>query len=140
MANDSQGTPGNGNPSLADSTKDTPRDLLRKLRDMQLFASLTDEQFKAVSDLLRIDRVERTTLVTQQGGNNTHLYLLRHGRAVVRMVGADEKDHFLQDLDRGRSLQRGRVSHRVAQCPYRGSHHLTNAVVYHTRIVSCVAG
>jgi hypothetical protein len=107
MANDSQGMPGNGNPSLADSTKDTPRDLLRKLRDMRLFASLTDEQFKAVSDLLRIDKVERTTLVTQQGGNNTHLYLLRHGRAVVRMVGADEKDHFLQDLTVGEVFNEG---------------------------------
>lgn len=101
MADDSQGTPGNGNPSLADGTKDTPRDLLRKLRDMRLFASLTDEQFKAVSDLLRIEKVERTTLLIQQGGNNTHLYLLRHGRAVVRMVDADERDHFVQDLSVG---------------------------------------
>jgi CRP-like cAMP-binding protein len=101
MADDSQGTPGNGNPSLADSTKDTPRDLLRKLRDMRLFASLTDEQFKAVSDLLRIEKVDRTTLLIQQGGTNTHLYLLRHGRAVVRMVDTDERDHFLQDLTIG---------------------------------------
>ena len=101
MADDSQGTPENGNPSLADSTKDTPRDLLRKLRDMRLFASLTDEQFKAVSDLLRIEKVDRTTLLIQQGGTNTHLYLLRHGRAVVRMVDADERDHFLRDLTIG---------------------------------------
>jgi membrane protein YdbS with pleckstrin-like domain len=101
MADDSQGTPGNDNPSLADSTKDTPRDMLKKLRDMPLFAAYTDEQFRAVSDLLRIEKVERTTLLIQQGGMYTNMYLLRHGQAVVRMVDADGKNHFVKNLTVG---------------------------------------
>jgi membrane protein YdbS with pleckstrin-like domain len=102
MANESQGTPIGANSSLANSAMDMPRDLFRKLRDMPLFASLNDEQFKAVSDLLRTENVERTTLLIQQGGNNTHLYLLRRGRCVVRMVDTDDRDHSLGELEVGR--------------------------------------
>jgi uncharacterized membrane protein YdbT with pleckstrin-like domain len=101
MADDSRRTPDDGNPSVAGGVKNTPRELLRKLREMPLFAGLTDEQFKAVSDLLHIKKVERTKLVVMQGGDITDLYLVRHGHAVARMVDANERNHILYDLREG---------------------------------------
>ena len=101
MADDSQGTPISGDPSIPDSNQDAPRDLLRKLRTMPLFATLSDEQFMAVSDLLRIGRVQRSTLLIQQGELNTNFYVLRHGRATVRLVDVNDREHVLQRLRAG---------------------------------------
>jgi uncharacterized membrane protein YdbT with pleckstrin-like domain len=97
---DAQGLPLEDIPPFS-SANDAPANVMLKLRAMPLFAQLPDHEFKAVTRLLRGERVLRGALLLEQGGHNTNLYILRRGRAAVRMVDLEDVEHLAGFLSVG---------------------------------------
>ncbi len=100
MADDRQDVQG-GNPSPASESSETPRNLLMRLRVLPLFASLTDEQFRAVANLLRSEQAQLSTRLIQQGGLNTNLYILRRGLGALRALDASDREQTVGQLQVG---------------------------------------
>jgi hypothetical protein len=101
MSNEPPRTPPVGS-STSDNQYDTPRNVLLKLRELPLFAQLSDDEFKLVAGLLRTEEVRLGALLIEQGGANTNLYILRHGRAAMRLVDLQDVERLSGFLDVGR--------------------------------------
>ena len=69
---------------------DAPGSVLRNLRQLPVFEALTDEEFRSVVGLLRAQHIPRGLLVLEQGALNHRLYIIRRGRALKRVIGADD--------------------------------------------------
>ncbi|HEY3290392.1 MAG TPA: PH domain-containing protein [Anaerolineae bacterium] len=69
---------------------DAPGNILQNLRLLPLFELLSNEEFRIVVRLLRTQQVPRGLLVIEQGAINHRLYVIRRGRAVVRVIGSDD--------------------------------------------------
>ncbi|MCL5995365.1 MAG: cyclic nucleotide-binding domain-containing protein, partial [Chloroflexi bacterium] len=98
MANEETRTPPSGGLAAgesapSDNLNNAPSNVLQKLRELPLFAQLSDAEFRQVTDLLRSSETPRGALLIEQGGSNTNLYILRRGRAAIRIVD-------LQDVER----------------------------------------
>jgi membrane protein YdbS with pleckstrin-like domain len=100
MASDEPRAPENGS-ATSDNLNDTPRNVLQKLRESTLFAQLTDDEFKLVTELLRTEQVSQGALLIEQGGLNTNLYILRRGRAAVRVVGLNDVEQIVGFINVG---------------------------------------
>ncbi len=74
----------------ASETKDAPVTILQHLRQMPVFQELNDGEFKAVAGLLRIQHTPRGMLVIEQGAASHSLFIVRRGRALVRVIGTDD--------------------------------------------------
>ncbi len=85
----------------ADNPTDDPTSILTKLRGLTLFTLLTDEQFRMVIGLMHTQHVPQGSLVLEQGGLNTSLYILRRGRGAVRIIDSNDAEHLDSFLNVG---------------------------------------
>jgi hypothetical protein len=89
MTEDMQSPPEGADPSTFEPS-DAAGSILQNLRNFPLFEALVDEEFRAVAKLLRTQHVARGLLVIEQGGLNHRLYIVRRGRALKRVIDADD--------------------------------------------------
>jgi membrane protein YdbS with pleckstrin-like domain len=101
MTDDMQGTPGNGELASDDAAPIAPAGLLSRLRELPLFSRLDGQQFRWVADLLHTQKLVQGVLLFDQGGSNTRLYILRKGRAAVRMVNDKDEEKLVTFLQPG---------------------------------------
>jgi uncharacterized membrane protein YdbT with pleckstrin-like domain len=69
-----------------------PEQVLAALRASRLFHNLTEIEFREVLTLLRSSSVAEGDLLIEVGGNDSNLYIIRKGRALIRSAEKGGKD------------------------------------------------
>lgn len=80
---------------------DAPGNILQNLRLLPLFEMLSNEEFRIVVRLLRMQQIPRGLLVIEQGAVNHRLYVIRRGRALVRVIGPDDVERRMAKIQMG---------------------------------------
>lgn len=74
---------------------------LEALRSVPLFASLDDEEARALRDLLRVTHAPAGTLLFSAGDEGDSMYLIEGGRVRIHLRDADGDEVTLAELDDG---------------------------------------
>ncbi|MCL6510441.1 MAG: cyclic nucleotide-binding domain-containing protein [Anaerolineae bacterium] len=81
-----------------------PDDLVRRLRASTLFSRLSEDEFKSVLRLLRARAVNEGQILILAGASDTHLYILRKGRMLIRAPEKGGKDPVIRFVNPGEIL------------------------------------
>ncbi|BCX05204.1 MAG: hypothetical protein KatS3mg053_3142 [Candidatus Roseilinea sp.] len=82
----------------------TPDDIVRQLRASTLFSRLTDAEFKAVLGLMRTRMVNEGQILILAGSGDTHLYILRRGKMLIRAPEKGGRDPVIRFVKPGEIL------------------------------------
>jgi len=77
---------------------------MRRLRASTLFSRLSEDEFRSVLRLLRVRKVDEGQILVLAGAPDTHLYILRRGRMLIRAPEKGGKDPIIQFVTPGEIL------------------------------------